>query len=454
MQALLISANRETEPYPVEPIGIAYVAASLIKAGHEVMLLDLCFEPDAAEALRRLPSGFKPSITGISIRNIDNLTYPKSVFYLPAIREAIGAVRSAHHGPIIAGGSGFSLFPHENLEYLGVDYGLIGEGEHSMVEFVRRIEKGEPLDGIPGLIGKGLGRFSPAESITDFAVASPARELLDYSRYAEAGGMANVQTKRGCPFECVYCTYPFIEGGKLRLRDPESVVDEIERLNRDSRRDYFFFVDDIFNVPEGHAIGICEGIIKRRLDIRWACFCTPRGMTAGLLKAMKAAGCAAVEFGTDGGTDVTLEALGKGFTVAEVENAQRLCVQAGIEAAHYLILGGPGETKETLRETFDLMERIKPRAVIAMLGVRVYPGTKLKDLAMKEGIIEKGASLLEPVFYISGAVKDSLVIDVRAYAAGRPNWVVPGLGIRSGARLSRTLAQIGKKGVMWDMLGS
>lgn len=453
MQVLLISVNRETEPYPVEPIGIAYVAASLKKAGHEVALLDLCFEDDAFGAIKRLPSGFCPGVTGVSIRNIDNLTYPKSVFYLPAIREVIGAVRAACRGPIIAGGSGFSLFPHETLEYLGVDYGVIGEGEASMVEFVRRFELGSDLEGVPGLIGRGLKSFCPAGFITDFAVSSPARELLDYPRYAEAGGMANVQTKRGCPFECVYCTYPFLEGKRLRLREPRSVVDEIEMLYRERGRDYFFFVDDIFNMPEGHATGICEEIIRRRIDIRWACFCTPKGITAGLLKAMQAAGCAAIEFGTDGGTDATLEALGKGFTVAEIEKAQMLCVQAGIEAAHYLILGGPGETKKTLHETFVLMERIRPRAVIAMLGVRIYPGTALKDRALKEGVIEKGASLLEPVFYISGGVKDSLTDDVSARASGRPNWVVPGLGIRSGAKIARTLAGMGKKGVMWDMLG-
>lgn len=453
MQALLISANRETEPYPVEPIGIAYVAAALKKAGHEVVLLDLCFEDDAALALKRLPSGFDPGVIGISIRNIDNLTYPKSVFYLPAIREAVRAVRSAYPAPVLAGGSGFSLFPHETLEYLGVDYGLIGEGESSMVEFVRRLEKGESFDGIPGLIGKGLSRSCPPDLITGFAVSSPARELLEYQRYAEAGGMANVQTKRGCPFECVYCTYPFLEGRKLRLRDPASVVDEIEVLNRERGRDYFFFVDDIFNMPEGHATGICEEMIRRRLDIMWACFCTPKGITPGLLKAMKAAGCAAIEFGTDGGTDITLNALGKGFTVAEVDRAQRLCVEAGLEAAHYLILGGPGETNKTIQETFDLMDRLRPRAVIAMLGVRIYPGTALKELALKEGVIEKGSSLLEPVFYISGAVKDSLIDDVRARATPRPNWVVPGLGIRSGAKIAGTLAKMGKKGVMWDMLG-
>lgn len=454
MQVLLISVNRETEPYPVEPIGVAYVAAALSKAGHEVALLDLCFEDDAAAAIKRLPLGFIPGVIGISIRNIDNLTYPKSVFYLPAIREVVRNVRSVCNCPIIAGGSGFSLFPHETIEYLGVDYGLIGEGEASMVAFVRRVELGSGFDGVPGLIGRGLDRFCPPSLITDFTVSSPARELLDYPRYAEAGGMANVQTKRGCPFECVYCTYPFLEGKKLRLREPRSVADEIETLYRDRARDYFFFVDDIFNMPEGHAIGICEEIIKRRLDIRWACFCTPKGITSGLLKAMKAAGCVAIEFGTDGGTDATLEALGKGFTVTEIEKAQRLCVECGIEAAHYLILGGPGETKKTLHETFALMERIRPRAVIAMLGVRIYPGTTLKDLALKEGLIEKGASLLEPVFYISGGVKDSLLNDVSGWAAGRPNWVVPGLGIRSGAKIARTLAQMGKKGVMWDMLGS
>lgn len=454
MQVLLISANTETEPYPVEPIGLAYVAASLTEAGHAVKALDLCFEEDGPGAASKAVDEWRPGLVGISLRNTDNLTWPKGLSYLPPVKGLVAAIKGRTGAPIVIGGSGFSLFPRETLDYLGLDYGIAGEGEAGMAELARLVESGGAISGVPGLVTRSpYGRCATREAAS-FGSIYPARDLIDGARYTEAGGMANVQTKRGCPFECVYCTYPVLEGKKLRLREPRDVGEEIERLWKGRGADYFFFVDDIFNVPASHAIAICEELIRRSLKVRWACFCTPRGITKELLHAMKSAGCAGIEFGTDGGTDATLEAMGKGFTAADVERAQALCHEAGVEAAHYLILGGPGETRQTLRETYGFMESIRPRAVIAMLGVRIYPGTGLETIAAREGVIRPGENLLEPRFYISGDVRDILLEDVGAYARTRPNWVVPGLEIRSGARLAKALAQMGKRGVMWDMLGA
>jgi len=454
MQILLISVNTETEPYPVEPIGLAYIAASLVKEGHAVKVLDLCFEEDGPHAVLSAIEGFRPGLIGISLRNTDNLTYPKSVSYLPPVREVVSAIRKKTAATVIIGGSGFSLFPKETLEYLGLDYGIIGEGETGIVEFAKLIETDREIAGVPGLITREpYERCAPAEAAY-FGRVYPARSLIDGARYCEAGGMANVQTKRGCPFECVYCTYPVLEGKRLRLREPRDVGEEIERLWKERGTDYFFFVDDIFNIPSSHAAGICEEIIKRELKIKWACFCTPKGITRDLLALMKAAGCTGIEFGTDGGTDATLAAMNKGFTIKEVELAQSLCASAGVKAAHYLILGGPGETTETLKETCLFMERIRPEAVIAMLGVRIYPGTGLERIAKVEGVLADGESLLEPRFYIAEKVKKSLLEYIGAYARTQPNWIVPGLDIRSGPRLAKVLAKMGKKGIMWDMLGA
>ena len=127
MQILLISVNTETEPYPVEPIGLAYIAASLVKEGHAVKVLDLCFEEDGPHAVLSAIEGFRPGLIGISLRNTDNLTYPKSVSYLPPVREVVSAIRKKTAATVIIGGSGFSLFPKETLEYLGLDYGIIRE---------------------------------------------------------------------------------------------------------------------------------------------------------------------------------------------------------------------------------------------------------------------------------------------------------------------------------------
>jgi radical SAM superfamily enzyme YgiQ (UPF0313 family) len=243
-----------------------------------------------------------------------------------------------------------------------------------------------------------------------------------------------------------------LEGKILRLRDPAQVAEEVEWLYKKFGIDYIFFVDDIFNVPESHAIGICEEMIKRELKVEWTCFATPGGITKDCLHVMKRAGCTAVEFGTDGGTVATLEGLGKGFGPGDVVKAQRLCDEVGMSAAHYLILGGPGETEETLKETFAFMEEVNPKAVIAMIGPRVYPGTGLHKRAIEDGIVGDGESILEPTFYIAPAVKDTILATVGEYAESRRNWIVPGLGIRSGEEMTKALRLLGKRGALWDLL--
>src|SRR3972149_594011 len=137
MQILLISANNEKTPYPVSPIGLAYVASALLKDGHDVKILDLCFAEDIGSSVQQIIASFKPDIIGLSIRNIDNLTYPKSVFYLPAIKSVVDAVKPMNI-PVIVGGSGFALCPEAVLRYLGLEFGIVGEGEDDERAFARR----------------------------------------------------------------------------------------------------------------------------------------------------------------------------------------------------------------------------------------------------------------------------------------------------------------------------
>jgi len=456
MRILLISANRERSPYPVAPLGLSYIAAVLKEDGHDVELLDLCFEEDGAGAALRAVRSHRADLVGISIRNLDNLTYPKSVFYLPQIKTVVDALRSEPGLQFVLGGSGFSLFPEETLGYMDLDYGIVGEGEDAMREFVSCLSDKDQgrLSQIPNLIYASDGGYTQNRRVfsNTFFKVRPAREFIAMDRYFKEGGMANLQTKRGCPFGCTYCTYPQLEGEKIRLREPAEIVDELEFIINEYAIDYVFFVDDIFNVPQSHAMKICDEIIDRGLVINWTCFATPKEMSKELAVLMKSAGCVGVEFGTDGGVDETMLAMGKGFTQLDVERAQRVCDEAGLEAAHYLILGGPGETVETLQATYEFMERIRPRAVIVMLGVRIYPGTALAQRAVDEGIIKAGESLLEPKFYIAKDVDNILLESVESYGRTRPNWIVPGLELRSSEELSRTLRLMGQKGVLWDML--
>lgn len=452
MQILLISANREKTPYPVSPIGLAYVASALLQDGHTVEILDLCFSDNVYTDLKQAVGRFSPDIIGLSIRNIDNLTYPKSVFYLPDIKSVVDTIKHLNI-PIIIGGSGFSLFPEAILRYLGLKFGIISGGENATREFVKRFEENKDIYNIRNLAFIKDGKFyqNTVHLSNDFS--RPARGLLDNERYLKLGGMANIQTKRGCPFKCIYCTYQYLDGSRIRCRDIDDILDELEELTNKYRIDHVFFVDDIFNQPIQHAMDICRGIIKKGLNINWTCFATPKGITSELLSLMKEAGCKGVEFGTDTASGETLKRMGKSFTLDDVRRVSRLCEDAGLEAAHYLILGCPGETEETMEEAFSFMDEINPRAVIVMTGIRIYPNTALEKISLAEGIIKKGEDILSPRFYISPLIEEARLLSiVKNHALSQPNWIVPGMGIRNSEETMAILRKFGNRGPLWNML--
>ena len=454
MRILLVSVNRASAPYAVAPLGIAYIAGAARANGHDVALLDLCFSQDVAADIARAVHRSAPELIGVSIRNVDNLTFPASVSYLDEIRIAVASLRTQSTAPMVLGGSGFSIFPEQMLSLLGVEFGIIGEGEETFCLLARHLAGGGEVPDLPNLVRQGGDACRITRSAAPFAGnGEPARDLLDNPRYLAVGGMGNLQTKRGCPFRCAYCTYPHIDGGSLRLRPPADVVEELASMVEESGLDEVFFVDDIFTWPPDHALGICEEIERRDLRVGWTCFATPLGMTPELARAMKGAGCRGVEFGTDTASPRLLRALGKPFLQDQIEAANRACRDADLPDAHYLIFGGLGETVDTMAETFAFFDDAVPRAILAFLGIRVYPHTQLHEVAVSEGVIDASDDLLAPRFYISPKVgAEALQAAVSVHASNRPNWVVPGLGVRSDPALLSALRRMGCRGPLWDRL--
>ena len=456
---LLVSANRESMPYPVFPLGVAYVESALAAAGHATAVFDAnCHDPaDAPAALAALAERLAPDLVGLSIRNIDNLTYPTSVSYLDDIRRLAESARlAAPRAPLLLGGAGYSLFPEETLAALDADAGLIGEAEARLPAAIDALLERAPLDAVGGLVYRDRGGLRrtrpPTPAELRFPPEPPRRAGLDLAFYDRQGGMGNVQTKRGCPFHCSYCTYPLLEGHRFQVRPAERVADEVESLAAGHGVDYLYFVDNYFNHPIEHAEAVCRALTRRRLQVRWSCFAHPAHVTPALAETMRRAGCSAVELGTDAGSPAMLRSLNKEMTPDQILAASRACRDAGLPFAHYLLLGGPGETDRTLAETFDLMDRCEPTAVIVMCGIRIYPGTPIERQARAEGLVRPGASLLEPRFYLSPAVRATLLDRVAEAAAHRPHWIVPGLAINLSPRLMQFLRARGHKGPLWELL--
>jgi radical SAM superfamily enzyme YgiQ (UPF0313 family) len=448
MKILLISANRERSPYPVFPLGLACLAAPLGAAGHELAVLDLCFTDNPEAATAEALAGFRAQAVVISIRNLDNVTYPLTRSYLNGIGEIVRLCRE--QCPVIVGGSGFSLMPLETLAALDADYGIAGEGEEALPRLLECIEKGIDPSHLPGVVRRGDSGFIAPRLLEK--IGAPDRSLFAVERYHREGGMANVQTKRGCPFSCCYCTYPLIEGNRVRLRPINEIIAELRDLVERYGVSYVYFVDDIFNYPPDFAERLCRAIVDERLPLNWSAFINPDFITPSLLEAMREAGCDAVEFGTDSGSPRMLKSLSKSFTVDAIRASSRLCRELGVDFAHYLLFGGPGENEDTVRESFALMDEVAPTAVIAMTGIRVYPGTAIYRQALADGVIARGSAMLEPVFYISPSIRDSLCAIITALAKQRKNWIAPGMEINVSDAMLEAMRHFPVRGPLWKLM--
>lgn len=443
MRVLLVACNTCREPYPVYPLGMAVLAAALEAAGHAVEQFDLLAEGGDLEALGRRIADFAPQCVGLSVRNVDNVDSLSAdrCGFLDEARSVVAAVRRHTAAPVVAGGAGFSLMPGPILDYLGADYGIAGEGEAAFPALLRTLEQG----GVPPrLSGNGAARL-PA------AAMPPARFTPGYVRYyAAESGLVGVQTKRGCPHACCYCSYPLIEGRVVRGRDPGEVAEELVRLRREHGVGTVFFTDAVFNDAGGHFLGVAEELVRREVGMRWVAYFQPRGLDRPTLRLLKRSGLLGLEVGADAACDATLAGLGKGFSFDEVAALNQRCVAEGLPCAHFVIFGGPGETPDTVEQGLRNLERLDPGVVFAFLGIRLHPATRLHGLALAQGLVAADADLLRPVFYFSPEV-DPAALNARltaAFARRRDRIFPP----EAGQERMAVLHRLGFRGVLWDTL--
>lgn len=470
MRVLIVSANRELVPDPVFPLGAAYIAAAVREAGHETDFLDICFADDIPEAVREKITSFGPDLVGVSIRNVDNVAYPFVLTYADEQKGVIEEIRRTFNGPIVMGGPAFTLIPEQFLDFFGVEMGIVGEGEDAIVRFLHALKNGGGMKGVPGLILRKEGKTTlknPPRTIKDIDKIIPARDMIESAAYHKWGGMLGVQTKRGCPLSCIYCTYPIVEGKNIRLRDPAAVADEIERTHRKYDVDTFFIVDNVFNNPPEHAIEVAEEIKKRKIQLRLSAYLNPGFVTERLMGALADAGFTGIDYGVDSLSDTVLKNLGKNFGRDDVIRAVKATKRAGMECCLSMIFGGPGETVDSLKETVEVIDGMDPTAVLAIVGIRIYPEMGIVEIARQDGVINNEEIGLKPSFYISPAVKDKVIGFIAETSLNRGNWLFPGHMIMAGQQLTPDqkperydqgpLAEFRKQGIkgnLWEMFGA
>jgi radical SAM superfamily enzyme YgiQ (UPF0313 family) len=386
MKVLLINSNRYWIPVPVIPMGLCSVAAALQQDGHEVSVLDLCFARDPAAAIAATLRRFSPDVVGVGIRNIDNGDSRANLFFLDEIdAEILTPLKRGFSGPIVLGGGAVGINAAEILALAGLDLALRGDGEVSMVDLVRRLATGQSLAGSPGLVrrvGGGFVEEGPpllVEDLDDLPLVDPS-EHIDLRLYRQHGSPVQVQTKRGCRLACAYCTYNLIEGRRYRLKSPERVALEVVRLAERTGMKRIEFVDSTFNIPLDHAKAVLRAIIARgsRVELTTSNL-NPGGIDEELVELMCRANFVEFGLGAEAVSDRALRALGKNYGARDVVRAIDLLEGRGIPLSVFLILGGPGETRETFAETLDALEAHLSswNLICAAVGVRPYRGSPI-----------------------------------------------------------------------------
>jgi radical SAM superfamily enzyme YgiQ (UPF0313 family) len=444
---LFVSANRYTTPYPVYPLGISYLFTYLTGRLPEYQIRIFDFNLNTPESFNEYLLEFQPDYIGLSLRNVDDVNFYSQESFINGYKLIVDMVRATSSACLIIGGSAFSIYPRELFSFFNPDYGIHGEGEESLYNFLLSLDRGKADLTVEGLVYRDGDEIKVNER--NHFIKTPDLDfdpgLLDF--YWDKAGMVNVQTKRGCPYNCIYCTYPLIEGHHVRTLDPDKIVHTLRQLYENYKVDYVFFTDSVFNISNNFNIELAKKLIASKLPMRWGAYFSPHNLSLENLKLFAEAGLTHIEFGTESLSDTTLKMYGKHFDVDEVVRVSGYCNEAGIYFCHFMIIGGYGETETTINESFENSKRIQNTVFFPFIGMRIYPGTLLHKIALEQGIIQATDNLLEPVYYIAPGINYDTLKE-RAEQTGR-RWVFPDEDV---ATVMNRMRNRKRKGSLWHHL--
>lgn len=363
-------------------LSLSTLAAGVLARGHRVRLLDMNIHPRPLDAVREAVVRHNPRWVGVTV--VTPLW--------DAVQAIVDAVRSTGTGARIAlGGPHVSAMPRQALEEAGADAVVFGEGDEALADLL----EADPLEALPGIgvrLGDGEVRLGPSRSLLQDLdrLPMPAWELYDLRRYSTTHLLSRrspagwIETSRGCPFDCVYCSKHTF-GRSFRTKSPGRVVDEMARMLDLGFRE-IHIADDCFTAAPRRVRAICEEILSRRLRFPWAPVIGIRvdHLEPDLLRLMHRAGCYRVYFGIESGSEQLLETVHKGISLDEVRRAVRESRRAGMETCGFFMIALPGETEETMAQTRRFA--IDLNLDLAKISVTVpLPGTPLFQRLEQEG---------------------------------------------------------------------
>jgi len=367
---------------PFTSLGILYLAAVLEKNQYEIDVIDCQALKLSYEKVRSEISKRQPKVVGITSTT---LTYKSALCIAKIAKEVCPSCLT------VLGGCHATFWDDKALQecpYL--DVVVRKEGENTLLELVQRLEAGKSFRDVLGTTCRKDGKIvkNPdrpyIENLDDLPF--PARHLLPIERLLKSGEVIfPVMASRGCAYWCDFCTAVRMFGRKYRMRSPKNVVDELEFLQNTYGADYFTFCDDVFTLNQPRTAEMCEEIRNRKLKIKWDCGTRVDMVTKELLLKMREAGCIAVWFGVESGSQRIIDEMEKGFSIAQTMRTFNWAKEVGLTTIPQVILGFPGETKETAWETIKLVEKISPNNVGFYNVATPFPGTPMNDFVKENG---------------------------------------------------------------------
>ncbi|MCP4537243.1 MAG: B12-binding domain-containing radical SAM protein [Chloroflexi bacterium] len=353
------------------PLGLAYIAGALKRAGYESHIVDM--QVDDTD-IQNLIGSRTPKLIGFSI----------TTWTFKQVLEEVKRLKHRFpHLVFVAGGPHATALPEQMLGE-GFDVVVRGYGEETIVELVENLDRPNLWANIAGLSYKHQGTIqhnpkrNPPKSLE--GLPFPSFDLLNIERYK----WCSISSSRGCSARCLFCADSHLFANRVLLRSAQNFVDELEWLYKEKGIRKFYFVDEQFTFDNFRAQQICRDIIQRGMKIEWLVNSRVDRVTPDLLHLMKQAGCVSIAFGVESGSDAILRRIRKGTRSQTALAAVRMAKAANIRVKTSWIVGLPGTFEEQL-ESIDLMRSMEPNHIDVFL-LTIYPGTPLWRRAKEFGI--------------------------------------------------------------------
>jgi len=366
---------------PFIPLGLAYLGAVAEQAGHKVTIIDCQAEKLTYEAFRARIARTPSEVIGVTATTL---------LYKSAMKLITIAKQTQPQAVTVLGGSHGTFWDENALkEYSGLDIVVRREGEQTLIELLERLQTKSDLSSLLGITYRnkdGITRNADRPFIEDLdSLPFPAHHLIPLEKLKHNGKiLIPLVSSRGCVFWCDFCSTVRMFGRGYRMRSAKNVVDEMQFVHDKYGVDQVTFYDDAFTVDRDRVLKICDELHARNLHMIWDCGTRVDMVDRELMETMRDAGCIAVWLGVESGSEAILGAMNKSIKLDQTRRAYKTAHDVGLMTIANVVLGFPGETEQTARETIRFVKELDPDDV-GFYVATPYPGTPMYEQVIKNG---------------------------------------------------------------------